>query len=234
MRKGDLKKQEILKTAESRFCRFGYETTSIQDILDDLRTSKGSFYHHFESKETLLEEICKSRAKSHSDSVIEKAGKETDPLKKINILFSGIIPFSGEKLSFLMMILPVFSLSEGIHIRNCYERELTALYSSSVASALEDGNHQGLFSCRIPDFYACISIQIINRLWFEISDLVISNESAGIKTEPADLLQLADQYRMVLERILSAPYGSIDLVQLTDLQAVIEQIHIHWKKKEQG
>ena len=70
MRKGDLKKQEILKTAESRFCRFGYETTSVQDILDDLHTSKGSFYHHFESKESLLEEICRSRAMSCVSSYI--------------------------------------------------------------------------------------------------------------------------------------------------------------------
>ena len=234
MRKGDIKKQEILRTAELRFCRYGYETTSIQDILDDLRTSKGSFYHHFESKESLLEEICKNRARSHSDSVIDLAEQETDPLRKINILFSGIIPFSGEKLSFLMMILPVFSLSEGIHIRNCYERELTALYSASVASVLEAGHSLGVFSCRNPEFYGRISIQIIHHLWLEICDLVISNESTGTKTDPADLLQLVDQYRIILERILSAPYGSIDLVQLTDLQGMIEQIHIHWKKREQG
>ena len=234
MRKGEMKKQDILRTAEARFCRFGYETTSIQDILDDLRTSKGSFYHHFESKESLLEEICRNRAKKHSDSVIDQAGKETDPLQKINILFSGIIPFSGEKLSFLMMLLPVFSLSEGIHIRNCYDKELTDLYSDSVASALEAGNHQGLFSCRNPEFHARMAIQIINRLWLEISDLVISNENAGTATDPADLLQIVDQYRIILERMLSAPYASLDLVQLSDLKVMIEQIHLHWKKKERG
>ena len=39
MKKGDLKKQEILRTAESLFCRYGYEATSIQDVLDELKTS---------------------------------------------------------------------------------------------------------------------------------------------------------------------------------------------------
>ena len=66
MKKGDLKKQEILRTAESLFCRYGYEATSIQDVLDELKTSKGSFYHHFVSKEALLEEICRIRAKGRS------------------------------------------------------------------------------------------------------------------------------------------------------------------------
>ena len=58
MKKGDIKKQVILQTAETMFCRNGYETTSVQDILDALHTSKGSFYHHYASKELLLEEIC--------------------------------------------------------------------------------------------------------------------------------------------------------------------------------
>ena len=62
MKKGDLRKQEILHTAEQLFCRKGYEQTSIQDILDQLHSSKGSFYHHFISKEALLEGICRKRA----------------------------------------------------------------------------------------------------------------------------------------------------------------------------
>ena len=62
MKKGDIKKQEFINTAEELFCRNGYESTSVQDIIDSLNTSKGSFYHHFISKEALLEEICSRRA----------------------------------------------------------------------------------------------------------------------------------------------------------------------------
>ena len=50
MRKGDIRKQEILATAEQLFCRNGYEQTSVQDIIDCLHSSKGSFYHHYASK----------------------------------------------------------------------------------------------------------------------------------------------------------------------------------------
>ena len=55
MKKGDIKKQEIIQTAEMLFCRYGYNETSVQDILDAIHTSKGSFYHHFESKEQVLQ-----------------------------------------------------------------------------------------------------------------------------------------------------------------------------------
>lgn len=55
MRKGELRKESILKTAERLFFEKGYEETSIQDILDALSISKGGFYHYFESKIALLE-----------------------------------------------------------------------------------------------------------------------------------------------------------------------------------
>lgn len=48
MRKGDAKRQAILDVAEKLFYSKGYEATTVQDILDVLETSKGSFYHHFE------------------------------------------------------------------------------------------------------------------------------------------------------------------------------------------
>ena len=106
MKKGDLKKQEILRTAESLFCRYGYEATSIQDILDELKTSKGSFYHHFISKEALLEEICRIRATGSHSVIGESIPSGASPLKRLNMLYDEMIPLSGEKLSFLLMILP--------------------------------------------------------------------------------------------------------------------------------
>lgn len=229
MRKGEMKKQEFLKTAEQRFCRFGYESTSIQDILDDLHTSKGSFYHHFVSKESLLEEICRNRASEAAVPVIRSASDETDPIKRLNMLFTGMIPFSGEKLSFLIMLLPVFSLSEGMIIRSCYEKQLTELYGSAVADALQEADEHKTLACRDPQFSARISLMLINHFWLEICDLILQNEKAGNKTDPADLYLIADQYRILLERILSAPFGSIDLIRLADLQLVVEQIHRHWK-----
>ena len=126
MKKGELKRLKILQTAESLFCRYGYETTSIQDILDMLHTSKGSFYHHFVSKEALLEEICRNRVSSANAQLswIGMPGGVT-PAAKLNRLFSDMIPFSGEKLAFLMMIIRVFGLPEGDSLRSFYTKELT-------------------------------------------------------------------------------------------------------------
>ena len=57
MRKGDARRASIIEAAERLFYLKGYEDTSVQDVLDELHLSKGGFYHHFESKLSLLEEI---------------------------------------------------------------------------------------------------------------------------------------------------------------------------------
>ncbi len=230
MKKGELKKQEILRTAEARFCRDGYEKTSIQDILDDLHTSKGSFYHHFVSKEALLEEICRNRAAEYSEQVFQRITEDLNPSDRLNLLIDGMIPFNGEKISFLLMLIPVFSGPEGIMIRNCYANELERLYGGKIADTLQKGTEESVYACSDPEFSAKMLSMLVNRFWLEICDQVLENEALGRNTDAGDLMSLTDNYRRVMERLISAPYGSLDLISLPEVQALTEQIHLHWKK----
>lgn len=230
MKKGELKKQEILRTAEARFCRDGYEKTSIQDILDDLHTSKGSFYHHFVSKEALLEEICRNRAAEYSEQVFQRITEDMNPSDRLNLLIDGMIPFNGEKISFLLMLIPVFSGPEGIMIRNCYANELERLYGGKIADTLQKGTEESVYACSDPEFSAKMLSMLVNRFWLEICDQVLENEALGRNTDAGDLMSLTDNYRRAMERLISAPYGLLDLISLSEVQALTEQIHLHWKK----
>ena len=165
-----------MKTAEARFCRDGYEKTSVQDILDDLKTSKGSFYHHFDSKEALLEEICKNRAIITSEKIFSSLIPGMNPEERLNVLISGMIPFNGEKLNFLLMLIPVFSGPEGITVRNCYANVLEAIYAGKVAETLQKGTGEGLFACAdagpesIIILYAPVSSS--NLMWMQSPFLI--------------------------------------------------------------
>jgi len=48
---------ELIKAARELFYTKGYENTSIQDIIDAVGVSRGAFYHHFESKQAVLESV---------------------------------------------------------------------------------------------------------------------------------------------------------------------------------
>ena len=47
-------KGRIVKAAWSLFYKKGYESTTIEDIISLSKTSKGTFYHYFKGKESLL------------------------------------------------------------------------------------------------------------------------------------------------------------------------------------
>ena len=46
--------QRILDTAAKLFLQKGYDKTTLQDIIDATKLSKGAIYHHFASKEAIL------------------------------------------------------------------------------------------------------------------------------------------------------------------------------------
>ena len=47
-------KGRIITAAWKLFYEQGYENTTIEEIIDESETSKGSFYHYFEGKDALL------------------------------------------------------------------------------------------------------------------------------------------------------------------------------------
>ena len=230
MKKWDLKRQEIIRTAEYLFTRFGYEATSVQDILDELHTSKGSFYHHFVSKEALLKEICRIHAKSGAENMAADSGVNDSTLDKLNHLLSGMIPFSGEKISFLMMILPVFDQPEGTSLRTFYEQELTDTYFEQAAMLLASGTEEGVFSCSRSDFFAEIILRLSNRLWLKVCDYMLACEKDNSDIDYSELMNVVSQYRLAVERLLCAPFGSIELITMSHLRFVSDQIHQHWKQ----
>ena len=231
MKKGEIKKQVILQTAETMFCRNGYETTSVQDILDALHTSKGSFYHHYASKELLLEEICRTRAKNGMEKIISGLTDSTSATENINRLFSGAMPLNGENLSFLRMLLPVFTLPDGRQVRAGYADALTEMMLPSTVKEIERGNETGEFYCTDPQHSAEMCWLVIHDCWIRICMLIIRNEQAGSETDPAELLSMTEHYRHSVERLLSAPFGSIRLMNLDELIRLTEQIHYSWNRQ---
>lgn len=82
----------ILDTSMKLFMSKGYERTTIQDIIDELGDlSKGAIYHHFNSKEEIMDAVNKRMAEQGIGDIRTIAANSTlsgiDRLRKI-LLFS--------------------------------------------------------------------------------------------------------------------------------------------------
>ncbi|GAB2550578.1 TetR/AcrR family transcriptional regulator [Gracilibacillus alcaliphilus] len=57
-------KENIITTAVQLFMEKGFEKTSMRDIANTLGISKGGIYHHFKSKEEIIDIVRKNKANS--------------------------------------------------------------------------------------------------------------------------------------------------------------------------
>jgi AcrR family transcriptional regulator len=98
-RRGEETRAHILKAAEACFARRGYDATSVADICDLAGVSKGAFYHHFSSKQTLFLELLE-RWLVGMDALLESARVDADTVP------DGLMQMAG-------MVQPVFQEGRG-------------------------------------------------------------------------------------------------------------------------
>ena len=80
------RRAEILSHAMALFFRKGYEETTMNDILESVGLSKGAFYHHFVSKEQLLEAFTASLAAAIAEQaapLLKETGSARERLNRL-------------------------------------------------------------------------------------------------------------------------------------------------------
>lgn len=72
------RRELILEAAARRFAEFGFEATTVRQIADDVDILSGSLYHHFATKEEILEEIVRDPTLSKRDRAVKIANLDAD------------------------------------------------------------------------------------------------------------------------------------------------------------
>jgi len=223
VRKGDEKRQEMLNVAERLFCLKGYEATSVQDILNVLHVSKGGFYHHFASKEALLETLFQQRAERGLELTEEHLADVTDVMKRLNVLMYGFLPLRKEEADFIAMLMPMLDRPEGRALRLSYQESLEKTYLPMMARELGLAQDAGVLLPAHGDM-ADIVLHLLSQCWVEVSALLVACSKTAQKPEAATLLSVLNRYRRTLERLLDAPFGSIEIIPLQEWDEVADKL----------
>lgn len=85
MRKSSNTKSRIVSAAWRLFYRQGYENTTIDDILEEAHASRGSFYHYFESKDSLPASLSYLFDEKYAE-LYESMDASMDPIEKLLFL----------------------------------------------------------------------------------------------------------------------------------------------------
>lgn len=83
-------RDQIVITADDLFYRQGFEATSFADIAADVGISRGNFYHHFKTKDAILNAVIDRRL-ANTETMLEGWETNDDPIKRIRAFVNILI-----------------------------------------------------------------------------------------------------------------------------------------------
>lgn len=228
MKKGELRKQSILDEAERLFYSKGYTATTIQDMIDGLGCSKGSFYHHFESKLQVLEEMNRERARlSFSEYELNAPSA---PLSRLNALLYYAMPFRRGQEAAVAMLLPLEGTPESGVVREAMLEAQAKLFYPEFERLL--------ILCRASQTVHYTQAILPQIIWDAYTALYrrlmqCAKELSTGGGDPKDVRWALEGGRFMLERLLDAPYGAFEIVRADEALMVISHAVNHFKALNQ-
>ena len=214
MRKGEEKRQELLNAAEKLFCAKGYEGTSVQDILNVAEMSKGGFYHHFASKEDVIKALCARRAERALAYTEDALSKAESSMGRINAVLRGFMPLRREESTFVDMLRPVMNTPEGRAIAMTYQDALETVFLPLLKAEIAAAAAVGVGCPPMKDAESMI-LNLVNHCWMQ----AVANQ-----IDQLDMLNLLSKYRRAVEVLLDAPYGSVEIVRVEEMDEVFNRM----------
>lgn len=139
---GNQVKSRIVSSAWELFYRFGYENTTIDDIVQHAHASKGSFYYYFSTKADLLESLSYLFDEKYEE-LMENMPEGLNPIEQLLLV-------NKELLIMIENTVPVSLLSQLFVSQLAAKGERHLLnpdrsYFKVVRQIVLEGKEQGIF-----------------------------------------------------------------------------------------
>ena len=194
MKKGEKRKQELLKIAYDMFLSRGYENTSVDEIIAEAQIAKGTFYYYFPSKEQLLEDVIDMMIESEAETVRQIIGSDLPVPQKIVAVITSVKPAESEQ-----PIRDALMRPENVLMHDRIRKKLIEVIVPLLSEVIEEGVGQGIFACdHIPERV---------RMLLVISNATF-NERAFTERDIAVFIDMT-------EKLLGADQGTMGFI--TDL-----------------
>ena len=223
MRKGESTKQAIMDTAERLFFRDGYARTSVDGILAELNSSKGCFYHHFESKVAVLQALCAQRAIRARAAFAQADTSGLNAAERLNRLLYFALPIRRGEERFIELLLPMMLTSEGTILCTEYGRSLLTAFEDALILILAEGDADGSFFTDTPEGMARILLTLLNTFWYETAMAASRCNAERKGLDINDILPIVRLYRNALERLTHAPFGSVEIIRAAELMPLLSR-----------
>lgn len=217
------RRAQLLDHAQELFFTVGYDATSVDAIIGAAGVSKGAFYHHFHSKESLLEALAErivDRSLERSREAVR--GDYADAVSRLNA-------FWGESRRLKVAVAPLARTwlravfrSENLALRYRINAATIAKVAPVLAEVLEAGKREGVFD--IPDARGCA--EMLLHLGTGVHDTIAGAIEASERGEVEEAVAMLERrlrlFELAFNRVLGLPDDAVALVEPGFARAVVD------------
>ena len=194
----------------------GYEQMSVQDVLDELETSRGAFYHYFDSKLALLEAVVERLADGAMAAIAPILGDpELPALRKLEKVVRGIAQFKAEQKKLVLAIIDVWNSDANAIVREKVRSLTAARLGPIMSTVIRQGVAEGVVTAEFPDETAKVIVSLVQGFQQLATEQFIARQAGSITL--AEIQRTYAAFTEAVERILGAPKGSVTLIDQATL-----------------
>lgn len=190
------RKNEILDVAEELFAEKGFDNASTNDIIGRIGIARGTLYHHFSSKEDILDALVERM--THEGIARAKAIISDDNIPLLEKLTGAILALNIDSGAGAEVFEQIHKPQNALLHQKMQERLLTGVVPL-ITQIIEEGVCEGSFSTKYPAEAAEMIVVYSSIAFDELAELM-----------PKEKARKIEAFICFAERILGAEEHSLE------------------------
>jgi AcrR family transcriptional regulator len=206
----DVRRNELLDSAQALFFSKGYESTTVTDIMERAGVSKGGFYHHFAAKDDLLEALGERLAAETIDRlqpILKEDG--LDAVARLNAVLSQARRLKVEDAAAIRAAFDAAFKPENIVLYHRLNRAVGKVMLPMFIDILRQGKAEGVFRIEDPATTAEIILQMGASTHDAVARAIEASGTPQVEEAAAALDERLRQQGIAIDRILGLSDGTI-------------------------
>lgn len=175
----------ILDVAMKQFSEKGYDNTSLQDIINETKLSKGAIYHHFGSKEEILQAVFQRIGSENTEIFAQiRDDDNLNGIEKLRMIFKTAVIHSNQ--SILLTVSPSL-LNNSQFLAMQIEQIYQIVAPQFIEPVLKQGIKDNSIKVKNPHEVA-EAIMIMTNVWLNPLVKMTNEESTRKKCETFNAL----------------------------------------------
>ena len=206
-----VRRNEILDAAQRFMFTRGYEQMTIQDILDELKISKGAFYHYFNSKTELLEALI-DRLQTEGEQIIVPILRDPqlNAVEKLQRFFDSAVSWKTARKEYLLALVQVWYRDDNAIVRQKSQTAMLKHVEPLITNLIQQGVQEGLMKTSFPAQIGWIIMALFQDLGDALVEILLSPQPKPEDVQRLDDISLA--FTDSIERLLGITPGTLTLV----------------------